>query len=140
MFFVTYSCKTGKCWSQNCFTEVDQRSNGINRICQILILTLLTCDPALFPTKNSPKIQKVMIFSCIGPCFWHIWIAQWLKLFCGDGYFFLISAVFMGKWVGEEVVWGEVKVGPRMQTFDLSIFHKKLKSFKTKKFECFCLL
>ena len=46
----------------------------------------------------------------------------------------------MGKWVGEEVVWGEVKVGPRMQTFDLSIFHKKLKSFKTKKFECFCLL
>ena len=92
----------------------------------------LTCDPALFPTKNSPKIQKVMIFSCIGPCFWHIWIAQWLKLFCGDGYFFLISAVFMGKWVGEEVVWGEVKVGPRMQTFDVH-FPLKTQILQNKK-------
>ena len=93
----------------------------------------LTCDPALFPTKNSPKIQKVTIFSCIGPCFWHIWIAQWLKLFCGDGYIFFLNFSNLHWEMGGGEVWGEVKVGPRMQTFNLSIFHKKTQILQNKK-------
>ena len=63
----------------------------------------LTCDPALFPAKNSPSSAKSSrIFPKKG--------SQDDYLLC------LISAIFMGKL--------EVKVGPKVQTLGCFFFHK----------------
>ena len=48
MFFLIYSCKTGKCWNHNVFTNL-----------QILTPTLwLLSLPSFLPGKNSPSIAK----------------------------------------------------------------------------------
>ena len=53
----------------------------------------LIFDPNLFPGKNSPNIAKSdRVFpervEEIEPWFWHIWMAQWLKLFPATAYRF----------------------------------------------------
>ena len=89
MSFVTNSRKTWKCWNQNFF------AGGWNRLCQTLILTVLTRSkknplnyyPPCFLPKIAQIVQKVIcIFPEKGrgdvePWFWHIGIAQQLTTF-----------------------------------------------------------
>ena len=68
--------------------EIEQESCGYNRMCQILILTPWRLLPKIVQT-----VEKVMVFfpergEEIEPWFWHIWIAQWLKFFLTNAYFF----------------------------------------------------
>ena len=114
MSFLIYSCKTGKYWNHNVFTNL-----------QILTPTFwllsLTC---FLPGKNSPSIAKSnRVFlergEGIEPWFWHIWIAQWLKFYPPYCLSFSIAAIFRSKQL--------VKVGPKVQTFGPSLFHENLK-------------
>ena len=113
MSFLIYSCKTGKYWNHNVFTNL-----------QILTPTFwllsLTC---FLPGKNSPSIAKSnRVFlergEGIEPWFWHIWIAQWLKFYPPYCLSFSIAAIFRSKQL--------VKVGPKVQTLGPSLFHENL--------------
>ena len=81
-------------------------------------------------------LEKIIVFflECgeeVDPWFWNIWIAQWLKFFPITDYTFSILAIFREKWV--------VKVGPKVESLGLSLFHENSNpSIFLKK--CFCLL
>ena len=110
MSFVIYSYKTGKCWNQNNFTNLQNFESNP-----------LICDPTLFPCKNSSNIAKsnrvfpgkgrggkALILTYLnGP------MAEVFPHYCLS---FSISAIFRGKRV--------VKVGPEVQTLGPSLFHE----------------
>ena len=123
MFFVISGCKTEKYLNQFFLQEVDQKPCGWNSICQILILPLWLVTPPCFLIKLPQILQKVIVFfpergGEIKTLFWHIWIAQWLKIFCTITYFFSILIIFK-----RESQRG-LKVGPKVLTLGPSLFHK----------------
>ena len=101
--------------------EVDQESCGWNSICQISLLTLWLVNRPCFLEKIAQILHKGIVFfpekgQEIKPWFWHICIAQWLKVFCTTAYFFRFWPSSGGK--------RGIKVGPKVLTLSLSLFHK----------------
>ena len=112
MSFVIHSCKTGKCWTQNVFTYLQ----NFAQVCNPLI-----CDPTLFPGKNSPNIAKSNRVSPGKGRGDRTWIltyldssrAEVLPHICLS---FSILVIFRWKPV--------VQVRPKVQTLGPSLFHK----------------
>ena len=110
MSFVIYGYKTGKCWNQNIFTNLQNFESNP-----------LICDPTLFPCKKSPNIaksnrvfpgkgrgDKALILTYLNGAMAEVFPHYCLSL--------SISAIFRGKRV--------VKVGPEVQTLGPSLFHE----------------
>ena len=115
MTFVINNCKTGKCWNQNFFENLQ---NFVKFDSNDLI-----CDPTLFPGKNSRNIAKSNhIFPGKGKGD-RAWILTYFdslmaEIFPHNCLFFSISVIFREKRV--------VKVGPIVPTLDPSLFQKSL--------------
>ena len=118
MSFEIYNRKSGKCWNQIFFTGSWQELCVWYKLCKPLILVLWLVTLPCLLTEIAQILQKVIVFCLergeeIKPWFWHIWIAQRLKFFYTDAYFFFTSAIFRGKqWKG-----GGGKVGPKILSF-----------------------
>ena len=121
MSFVMYSRKTGKCWKQNFFIGSWKELCWWNRFCQTSILALWLVTPPCFLAKIAQILQKVIVFlpergEELKPWFWHIWIAQRLKLFHTNAYCFRFQLSSVGK--------QGANVGPKILSFGPSLFHK----------------
>ena len=94
----------------------------------------MICDPTLFPGKIAQTLQIVFFLERgeeIEPWFWHIWIAQWLKLFPTTAYYFRFRPSSEGK--GWSKLDERCKLWVRLlfiKTWILLIFFK----------QCFCFL
>ena len=115
MTFVINNCKTGKCWNQNFFANLQ---NFVKFDSNALI-----CDPTLFPGKNSRNIAKSNhIFPRKGKGDRALILTYFdslmAEIFPHNCLSFSISVIFRENCV--------VKVGPIVQTLDPSLFQKNL--------------
>ena len=107
MFFVIYSCKTGKCWNQNIFTNLQnfvklwKNSKNSPNNAKIYRVVPRRGDRALILTCMDKPMSEVFPHYCL---------------------FFFISSIFRGKQV--------VKVGTKVQNLGPSLFHENSPSFK----------
>ena len=61
MPFANYSCKTGKWWNQHFVAVGCPQIVWVKWDISNFDSDPMTCDAALFPARNSPKEQKVII-------------------------------------------------------------------------------